>query len=78
MRDVFNVYGDRSINAESNYKYSGRKIQKEIKILGENTIVYYFVIIEIRYPHKFEPTVSSTETKKKIPYHIISRDWMRW
>jgi hypothetical protein len=39
MRDVFNVYGDRSENTESNYKYSGGKMHKEIKVLGENTKV---------------------------------------
>jgi hypothetical protein len=31
MRDVFNVYGDRYENAESNYKYSGGKMNKKLR-----------------------------------------------
>jgi len=48
MWEVFNLYGDRSENAESNYKCSRGKIQKENKVLGENIKVIWY--LEIRCP----------------------------
>jgi hypothetical protein len=75
MWEVFNVYGDRSENAESNYKYSGGKNSE--RNLGVRR-KHQSTLLSSKYAIQMNLSLQYLQPKQKKSHIIISRDWMRW